>query len=87
MVKTHGTSVQIEYDCRPYDIFFYVMWGGYDFYLMMENNTADDVCMARFTLTLTNMQDAEQPGVTEWEVKVAPGESVTRKLFPIDPNQ
>ena len=87
MVKTHGTSVQIEYDCRPYDIFFYVMWGGYDFYLMMENNTADDVCMARFALTLTNMQDAEQPGVSEWEVKVAPGESVTRKLIPIDPNQ
>jgi hypothetical protein len=86
LVKTQGSKTQVEYDCYPFQIFFYTMWGGTDYYFLMENHEADHVCNATFGLTLENMQDVENPGTSTWEVKCGPGQTIRRKLIPIDPS-
>ena len=56
-----GKKIQVVHNTVPYDIWIYTMYGGSDFYFVMENKTKTDICKAKFKLNLTNMHDTDNP--------------------------
>ena len=68
----------------PYEIWIYTMYGGSDFYFVMENKTKTDICKAKFKLNLTNMHDTDNPVATEWTITMEPGCHIVKKLSTTD---
>lgn len=60
------------------------MYGGSDFYFVMENKTLNDICKAKFKLNLTNMHDTDNPTATEWTITMEPGCHIVKKLSTTD---
>lgn len=60
------------------------MYGGSDFYFVMENKTQTDICKAKFKLNLTNMHDTDNPTATEWTITMEPGCHIVKKLSTTD---
>lgn len=56
-----GKKIQVVHNKIPYDIWIYTMYGGSDFYFVMENKTDKCICKAKFKLNLTNMHDTDNP--------------------------
>lgn len=64
----------------PYNIWVYTMYGGTDFFFLLENKESKKLCKARFKLNLRNMHDTDNEGNTEWNLTIAPGEKIVKKL-------
>lgn len=79
-----GKKIQVTYNKKPYDIWVYTMYGGSDFYFLMENHTDDKLCKAKFKLDLRNMHDIENPSLDSWVVDIYPGAKIVKKLSTTD---
>ena len=79
-----GKKIQVVQDKKPYDIWVYTMYGGSDFYFVMENNTNDLLCKAKFKLDLRNMHDNDNPQAKEWALTLEPGAKLMKKLSTTD---
>ena len=63
------------------------MYGGSDFYFVMENHTDNNLCKAKFKLNLTNMHDCDNPSAKEWTLTLEPGAKIMKKLSTTDSSQ
>ncbi|CAI2386825.1 unnamed protein product [Moneuplotes crassus] len=79
-----GKKIQVTFNKKPYDIFVYTMYGGSDFYFLMENHTDDKLCKAKFKLDLRNMHDIDNPSSKSWVVDIYPGAKIVKKLSTTD---
>ncbi|CAI2386441.1 unnamed protein product [Moneuplotes crassus] len=79
-----GKKIQVTYNKEPFDIFIYTMYGGSDFYFLMENHTEDKLCKAKFKLDLRNMHDIDNPSSKSWVIDIYPGAKIVKKLSTTD---
>lgn len=79
-----GKKIQVTYNKQAYDIWIYTMYGGSDFYFLMENHTEDQLCKAKFKLDLRNMHDNDNPSSKSWVVDIYPGAKIIKKLSTTD---
>mmetsp|Transcript_12873 Transcript_12873/g.14500 ORF Transcript_12873/g.14500 Transcript_12873/m.14500 type:complete len:214 (-) Transcript_12873:15-656(-) len=82
MIKVN--KIQVTYNKQPYDIWIYTMYGGSDFYFLMENHSEDQLCKAKFKLDLRNMHDIDNPSSKSWVVDIYPGAKIVKKLSTTD---
>jgi len=79
-----GKKIQVTYNKTAYDIWIYTMYGGSDFYFLMENHTENQLCKAKFKLDLRNMHDLDNPSAKSWVVDIYPGAKIIKKLSTTD---
>lgn len=79
-----GKKIQVTYNKQPFDIWIYTMYGGSDFYFLMENHTEDQLCKAKFKLDLRNMHDIDNPSAQSWVIDIYPGAKIVKKLSTTD---
>jgi hypothetical protein len=79
-----GKKIQVTYNKEPFDIWIYTMYGGSDFYFLMENHTESQLCKAKFKLDLRNMHDLDNPSAKSWVVDIYPGAKIVKKLTTTD---
>lgn len=79
-----GKKIQVTYNKAPFDIWIYTMYGGSDFYFLMENHTESQLCKAKFKLDLRNMHDLDNPSAKSWVVDIYPGAKIVKKLTTTD---
>jgi len=60
------------------------MYGGSDFYFLMENHTENQLCKAKFKLDLRNMHDTDNPSNKSWVIDIYPGAKIIKKLSTTD---
>jgi calpain-15 len=79
-----GKKIQVTYNKQPFDIWIYTMYGGSDFYFLMENHSEDKLCKAKFKLDLRNMHDIDNPSSESWVIDIYPGAKIVKKLSTTD---
>ena len=79
-----GKKIQVTYNQKAYDIWIYTMYGGSDFYFLMENHTDNQLCKAKFKLDLRNMHDTDNPSNKTWVIDIYPGAKIVKKLSTTD---
>jgi hypothetical protein len=79
-----GKKIQVTYNKQAYDIWIYTMYGGSDFYFLMENHTDNQLCKAKFKLDLRNMHDTDNPINKTWVIDIYPGAKIIKKLSTTD---
>lgn len=79
-----GKKIQVTYNKQAYDIYIYTMYGGSDFYFLMENHTDSQLCKAKFKLDLRNMHDIDNPSAKSWVIDIYPGAKIVKKLSTTD---
>jgi len=79
-----GKKIKVTYNKQPYDIIIYTMYGGSDFYFLMENHTENQLCKAKFKLDLRNMHDIDNPSSKSWVIDLYPGAKIVKKLSTTD---
>lgn len=79
-----GKKIQVVCNKIPYDIWIYTMYGGSDFYFLMENHTTSSLCKAKFKLDLRNMHDTDNPSNEQWVIDIYPGSKIIKKLSTTD---
>ena len=82
-----GKKIQVTHNNINYEIWIYTMYGGSDFYFVMENKTEKDLCKAKFKLDLRNMHDNDNPTTKEWTLTLEPGCKIVKKLSTTDSSQ
>lgn len=83
-IYDQGKKIQVTYNKQAYDIWVYTMYGGSDFYFLMENHTDNQLCKAKFKLDLRNMHDNDNPSAKSWVVDIYPGAKIVKKLSTTD---
>ena len=86
-IHEKGKKIQVVHNGTSYDIWIYTMYGGSDFYFLMENLTPKYLCKAKFKLNLTNMHDVDNPHAQEWTLAIEPGSKIIKKLATTDSSQ
>ena len=76
-----GKKIQVTYNKKAYDIWIYTMYGGSDFYFLMENHTENQLCKAKFKLDLRNMHDIDNPSNESWVIDIYPGAKIVKKII------
>lgn len=79
-----GKKIQVTYNKQAYDIWIYTMYGGSDFYFLMENHSENQLCKAKFKLDLRNMHDTDNPANKSWVIDIYPGAKIIKKLSTTD---
>lgn len=79
-----GKKIQVTYNKKAFDIWIYTMYGGSDFYFLMENHTENQLCKAKFKLDLRNMHDIDNPSSDSWVIDIYPGAKIVKKLSTTD---
>ena len=84
-----GKKTQIKYQGDEYEIYFYSMAHGNGYIWHFENLTKSVTFEGAFNFELNNLkfEDDNNPSDTSWNIRLEPGDKMTKKLNMADPTQ